>query len=411
MTEDKEVGAMFAAMEDEWQEQKEQRRKVILRNKIPDNRDLLTALLSMTKQELDDIRYNLCVTGISSLKKAEMAAALVPAVVDFAKRWLVTIGIEQYNILTSLCRSNGLSTQLDPDDMRLDYMRCLGIIFYGQQDGKVAWYMPDEILAVYTKLDHTPDYKKAVTVNDEVMRLTGGLLFYYGCLNYDELYQRVKNYLDQDVSLSFVDFMGVLMNGGCWHNNVINTEDGMHYYTLMDADKMLAEREKKAELDFADFPYDQIYEAGDPNYIDATDEYKAFAQYLMNAFSLDVLDAADIVGEIYILLQNGESMQEIISYLERFGFMKEEKTAAELMEHYTNFALTSKMWSLKGHSPAELEEIKIKNASLVPKKMKNNVVKFVPRSSTVGRNDPCPCGSGKKYKKCCLHKDLNDSSL
>jgi uncharacterized protein YecA (UPF0149 family) len=23
----------------------------------------------------------------------------------------------------------------------------------------------------------------------------------------------------------------------------------------------------------------------------------------------------------------------------------------------------------------------------------------------VGRNDPCPCGSGRKYKKCCLRKD------
>ena len=22
-----------------------------------------------------------------------------------------------------------------------------------------------------------------------------------------------------------------------------------------------------------------------------------------------------------------------------------------------------------------------------------------------GRNDPCPCGSGKKYKRCCLEKD------
>ncbi|HPD61710.1 MAG TPA: SEC-C metal-binding domain-containing protein, partial [Thermodesulfobacteriota bacterium] len=22
----------------------------------------------------------------------------------------------------------------------------------------------------------------------------------------------------------------------------------------------------------------------------------------------------------------------------------------------------------------------------------------------IGRNDPCPCGSGKKYKKCCLIK-------
>jgi hypothetical protein len=26
------------------------------------------------------------------------------------------------------------------------------------------------------------------------------------------------------------------------------------------------------------------------------------------------------------------------------------------------------------------------------------------RGMTVGRNDPCPCGSGHKYKKCCLNK-------
>ncbi|MCI8524709.1 MAG: preprotein translocase subunit SecA [Oscillospiraceae bacterium] len=38
--------------------------------------------------------------------------------------------------------------------------------------------------------------------------------------------------------------------------------------------------------------------------------------------------------------------------------------------------------------------------------------KTVKRQPTVkkakaGRNDPCPCGSGKKYKNCCLDKDLN----
>ena len=26
-------------------------------------------------------------------------------------------------------------------------------------------------------------------------------------------------------------------------------------------------------------------------------------------------------------------------------------------------------------------------------------------SAQPGRNDPCPCGSGNKYKKCCLEKD------
>ena len=30
----------------------------------------------------------------------------------------------------------------------------------------------------------------------------------------------------------------------------------------------------------------------------------------------------------------------------------------------------------------------------------------VAKKAKVGRNDPCPCGSGKKYKHCCLDKDL-----
>lgn len=31
-------------------------------------------------------------------------------------------------------------------------------------------------------------------------------------------------------------------------------------------------------------------------------------------------------------------------------------------------------------------------------------VPFVRTVQKIGRNDPCPCGSGKKYKKCCLEK-------
>lgn len=30
----------------------------------------------------------------------------------------------------------------------------------------------------------------------------------------------------------------------------------------------------------------------------------------------------------------------------------------------------------------------------------------VRREVSAGRNDPCPCGSGKKYKKCCIQKEL-----
>jgi len=32
-------------------------------------------------------------------------------------------------------------------------------------------------------------------------------------------------------------------------------------------------------------------------------------------------------------------------------------------------------------------------------------VPFARSSPKVGRNDPCPCGSGKKLKKCCVKAD------
>jgi preprotein translocase subunit SecA len=31
----------------------------------------------------------------------------------------------------------------------------------------------------------------------------------------------------------------------------------------------------------------------------------------------------------------------------------------------------------------------------------------VRKAVKVGPNDPCPCGSGKKYKKCCYLKEKN----
>jgi hypothetical protein len=36
----------------------------------------------------------------------------------------------------------------------------------------------------------------------------------------------------------------------------------------------------------------------------------------------------------------------------------------------------------------------------------NNEVKIPVRFDKAGRNDPCPCGSGEKYKKCCFNKKV-----
>lgn len=37
-------------------------------------------------------------------------------------------------------------------------------------------------------------------------------------------------------------------------------------------------------------------------------------------------------------------------------------------------------------------------------KKEYNRSKIVVKDKKIGRNEPCPCGSGKKYKQCCLNK-------
>ncbi len=54
----------------------------------------------------------------------------------------------------------------------------------------------------------------------------------------------------------------------------------------------------------------------------------------------------------------------------------------------------------------------IGEAPQAPKDLATNIggkqqPKVAPKSAKVGRNDPCPCGSGKKYKDCCYWKDHN----
>ena len=49
----------------------------------------------------------------------------------------------------------------------------------------------------------------------------------------------------------------------------------------------------------------------------------------------------------------------------------------------------------------KIEVARDKPEDLADLELLMNPVKTVVADTKVGRNDPCPCGSGKKYKKCC----------
>jgi len=62
-----------------------------------------------------------------------------------------------------------------------------------------------------------------------------------------------------------------------------------------------------------------------------------------------------------------------------------EEEALVMYDHLVKLQNNTRMWNNNGYTPLELGEIRS-------------------NSHKIGRNNPCPCGSGKKYKKCCLLK-------
>ena len=124
----------------------------------------------------------------------------------------------------------------------------------------------------------------------------------------------------------------------------------------------------------------------------------------MQKYSFNVLRAAEVVGEITIVLQNGGQMKDVVKYLDSLEVLTQEESSIELVALLTAFHNTLRLWTLKGHTPGEIMSGHLDDGA---SKKRGKVVPFDARKKgKVGRNDPCPCGSGKKYKKCCMLKDL-----
>jgi hypothetical protein len=58
----------------------------------------------------------------------------------------------------------------------------------------------------------------------------------------------------------------------------------------------------------------------------------------------------------------------------------------------------------RGESYKALPERRLRMRALAPEIHRRAKPKPARAATKIGRNDPCPCGSGRKYKKCCLNK-------
>lgn len=92
------------------------------------------------------------------------------------------------------------------------------------------------------------------------------------------------------------------------------------------------------------------------------------------------------------------------AYRERKVKMKEEESIAMMRPDTPAEELISKMWSKALFGGLGRDSYSDDNDYEESPKPLPEATKPRPKAK-IGRNEPCHCGSGKKYKKCCLKKD------
>ncbi len=222
----------------------------------------------------------------------------------------------------------------------------------------------------------------------------------YGIIHKDKAEEIHKTYHDTKVGPNvFKDLHRKLPE--YLQNHYIDTvSDYFVHEALIDNEEwetVLAKQEGK--------PYHQpkkeaFYRYTDPDYFEMNEAYHELLRYLETKhFQNDKQKAANFLENIVSMIQADYPMQLIVQEFTEtslsFETLEEAQDALDLLFNLHN---NTRIWENRGHTPNELS----KGLTPPTKEMFFEKPSSTKRPKKVGRNDPCPCGSGKKYKHCCL---------
>ena len=185
----------------------------------------------------------------------------------------------------------------------------------------------------------------------------------------------------------------------------------------------------------------------EPFYVEKTAEYAALVDFIEAHMPVDWMryECEVVLDEIFDLLRVDVDLNALISLLDEMGIeFTDASDIEQFAERWIRYMNNARIFANRGHTPNELSAMnphryeKPQTASIGPRMRAalargdmtveelreefmtvdlphENVRKAFleeldavaaeiaaqKKSAKVGRNDPCPCGSGKKYKKCC----------
>ena len=350
--------------------------------KESDGEQILAALLEkMTKDELVKVAKKYDVKGITSLKKAEVVERIREVIIKNVDLMINSLEETSIKFLQELINYGGVKKYQCDLLINSNFLRNRGIVFTASINGELYVILPEE-LRVLLKEKITKDVMADSREKSDLIKAIAGSTYYYGVVSYSA----IREILESTFNTEFTDekIKELVLIGEELGYDYVIEEDGLCHIDVENSNKIV-KLQKKNKKNICKFDKKTLIKAGVPDFMEEHKSGKNLQRALGEMFIIDKEILKDEMDSFTISIKNEMPMEKSINlFLDAYEIDNEEEKNifAYELEH---LAKSIKRWSLNGYSENEIT------------KLEQRVVNEV----KIGRNDPCLCGSKKKYKKCC----------
>ena len=365
------------------------------------------SLIPRTKIQLRIFADMLGCELASNLRKAEMAIGLTDFIINNSDAWLRCLPKRELDLMEIMVKMEKGSEFRTSPQPYATVMEALGFLVEQRTDDSSTFTI---VPALYDSIkDHLPMALSFRAVNSymEFEALLMGILNTYGIVEHKkvlEIFSSIYDFkTDPQLAVQSIQF---LYESFLMKMNVVRKDDVVYLQTIIrneDLDELIFERENRAEInDYRQFSKEEFMAAGfDPLYPFVGKDSPTGKK--LTAFMKKVgmgEKERNVTGTLVWLSAQEGGTKGPLGAIHLFdGLLKGFDQVQEMMGVVQEYTNNVPKWIFKGYSSHEVFE-KYEKPSLQPLPDKKPPVGFGMGIPRVGRNDPCPCGSGLKYKKC-----------
>jgi len=346
--------------------------------------DIKELITDLSKENIYDIAKYLGMTKISSLNKSKLIEKLIDEYETLIEERMSLFDEERYKFLKSYADNNTVKMLNEVDEStayKLGYFLQSGMLFSAVKDEELVVLMP-EIVQKLVKEKNNIQYRSMIKANSEIVNIYRGMNKAYGLLKLKDIKEIFKRYSSYEYKIE-----ELITNAQDYYREY--EIQGMFFINCFIDNwvDLLREIEQKTDIDYAIISKEELLCMAKENYIYEADFGDTFFKEFLSMFNMEMEILEGLMESLYLEIQENEFEDVINEILEQLE--DDSKDIKEFMiTSVGKFLGSIRLWRFKGASINE------------------NKVDFINDEKPTRRNDPCPCGSGKKYKNCCA-KDGN----